>query len=199
MSIKKVVAASALACLSVNALAYEAGDFILRAGVASVQPDESSSGTKLGVKNDEELGITGVYMVTKNIGVEVLASTPFTHDVTSGGTVIGEVKHLPPTVSAQYYFDTGSAFTPYVGAGVNYFMVLESETKGSLNGKDLDVDDSVGLAFSAGVDMKLTDDLILNAAVWNIDVDTDVDVNGSKVTDLEIDPWVYMLGVGYKF
>lgn len=204
MSLKKVVLGAAVVLASANVFAYEAGDFILRAGVASVQPDESSSGThELGVGNDEQLGITGVYMFTKNIGLEVLASTPFTHDVTSQNPALGkvaEVKHLPPTVSVQYYFDTASSFTPYVGAGLNYWMVLESKGKGALAGTDVDVDDSIGLALSAGLDMKLTDDLILNAAVWHIDIDTEVDAAGGAVqVDLDIDPWVYMVGVGYKF
>jgi len=200
MSLTKMVGVATVACLSANALAYEAGDFILRAGVASVQPSESSSsGLTLGVGNDEQLGLTGVYMFSNNVGLEVLASTPFTHEVTLGGATVAEVKHLPPTVSIQYYHDTGSKFTPYVGAGINYWMVLESESKGALYGTDVDVDDSIGLALSAGLDIKLTDDLILNAAVWNIDIDTDVDVNGATVSKLDVDPWVYMVGVGYKF
>jgi outer membrane protein len=202
MMFKKTVLGLAVVLVSANVLAYEAGDFILRAGVASVQPDESSSGTvELGVGNDEQLGITGVYMFTKNIGLEVLASTPFTHDVTSPGLgKVATVKHLPPTVSAQYYFDTGSNVTPYVGAGINYWMVLESEGKGALANADVDVDDSIGLALSAGVDVKLTDELVLNAAVWNIDIDTEVDAAGNTLQmDLDVDPWVYMVGVGYKF
>ncbi len=208
MSIKHVVngnyivAVAAFICFSSGALAYEAGDFILRAGVASAQPDESSSGSvKLGVGNDEQLGITGVYMFTNNIGLEVLASTPFTHDVTNPGLgKVATVKHLPPTISAQYYFDTGSKFTPYIGAGINYWMVLESEGKGVLANSGVDIDDSIGLALSAGLDYQLTDNLILNAAVWNIDVETDVDTKGPALQmNLDVDPWVYMVGVGYKF
>lgn len=198
----KYVAAGVIALVSVNTFAYEAGDFILRAGVASVQPDESSSGTvELGVASDTQLGITGVYMFSKNVGLEVLASTPFTHDVTSPGLgKVATVKHLPPTVSMQYYFDTGSKFTPYIGAGVNYWWVLESEGEGALSAVDVDVDDSIGLAFSAGLDYQLTDDLVLNAAVWNIDIDTEVDAAASTLQmDLDIDPWVYMVGLGYKF
>jgi outer membrane protein len=191
-----------VACMSANVFAYEAGDFILRAGVASVQPEESSSGTvRLGVGNDEQLGITGVYMVTKNVGLELLAATPFTHDVTSPGLgKVATVKHLPPTFSVQYYFDTSSRFTPYLGAGINYWMVLESKGKGALANADVNVDDSIGLALSAGLDFRLTDNLILNAAIWNIDIDTEVDAAGNTLQmDLKVDPWVYMVGIGYKF
>jgi outer membrane protein len=39
--------------------------------------------------------------------------------VRAGGTDIGSLKHLPPTLSLQYHF-TGMSFRPYVGLGVNY-------------------------------------------------------------------------------
>ncbi len=44
-------------------------------------------------------------MITDNIGVELLAATPFEHKVGTGPTGnIATVKHLPPTLMAQYYF-----------------------------------------------------------------------------------------------
>ncbi len=221
MKIKEVVGVLFIACLGSSAFAYEVGDLILRAGAAAVDPNENSenvtggtvpAGVKVGADSDTALGLTGTYMLTRNVGLEVLASTPFTHTVSfegilSGSGSLGRVKHLPPTISAQYFFDTGSIATPYVGLGVNYFMVLESEMTGNgatvLGSSKLDVDDSVGLALSAGVDVQLSDHLVLNAAVWKIDVDTRASIDNSAFgnidVDLEIDPWAYMMGIGYKF
>jgi len=194
------------AFFSINASAYEAGDFILRGGAALVDPQEDASPNIVGVSNDMQLGITGTYMLTKNVGIELLASTPFNHDVTlkGSGQAVAEVKHLPPTISAQYYFDTGSIATPYVGAGVNFFMVQESRMTdygtATLGTSQISVGDSIGLALSAGVDVKLTDKVIFNAAVWKIDVNTTADIgHGATKIDVNIDPWVYMVGVGYKF
>lgn len=190
---------------AVPAQAYEAGDFILRGGVADVMPQDSSSPSIVTVKGNMQLGITGTYMATKNIGIELLASTPFTHDVNlkATGNTIAEVEQLPPTVSAQYYFDTGTVATPYVGLGVNYFLVLRSEMtsygRATLATNQINVDDSVGLAYSAGVDVKLTDRLIFNAAVWKIDVDTTATIGGTTKVDIQVDPWVGMVAVGYKF
>jgi len=204
--INHLLIVGAVALFSTHALAYEAGDFILRGGAALVDPHESASPDIVGVNNDIQLGLTGTYMITRSIGVELLASTPFTHDVTlkSSGKTIAEVKDLPPTISAQYFFDTGTVATPYVGAGVNFFMVQESKMTdygtSTLGTSQISVGDSVGLALSAGVDVKLTDHVILNAAVWKINVDTTADVgHGATKIDVKIDPWVYALGVGYKF
>jgi outer membrane protein len=74
--------------------AYEAGDFILRAGLTSVQPDEDPYGTlgDLGASVDdaEALGITFSYMFTEHLTLGLLASTPFTHDISAEGNKIAE-------------------------------------------------------------------------------------------------------------
>lgn len=67
------------------AQAHQAGDFIVRAGTATVRPNAGGN-TVLGVSsfkvdNDTQMGLTFSYMVTDNIGVELLAATPFTHNV----------------------------------------------------------------------------------------------------------------------
>lgn len=146
MAVKLQVSVSVLA-LSValasgTALAYEQGDMIFRAGAAMVDPDASSSvlrqdgasiaDTSVDVDDNTQLGLTFTYMLNNNIGVEVLAATPFSHTVTAKGLgdplKTADVKHLPPTVSIQYYpMDTDSAFQPYVGAGLNYTVFFDEE------------------------------------------------------------------------
>lgn len=181
------------------AFAYDAGDVIVRAGVVSVMPDVSTdAGTAgLDVEDDTQLGLTIDYMVTPNVGVELLGATPFKHDITAGGATVGSVSHLPPTVTVQYFpMGAGSDIQPYVGAGLNYTKFWGEENN---LGVVLDVTDSVGLALEAGVDFKVADNIVVNASLWKIDINTDVSVNGTKAGELEIDPLVAMLAVGYKF
>lgn len=202
-----------------SALAYQPGDFIIRAGVASVQPNEDSGnlkldgtalpGTKAGVDNDEQLGLTFTYMVTSNWGVGLLAATPFEHDITAKGVGVdaGSVKHLPPTLTVQYFpLDASSRWQPYVGLGVNYTLFfdenVDSELEGMFGPGDLKLDDSWGWAGQLGVDYLLDDHWLLNASVWYLDIDTDATFKfaANRVTaNVDIDPWVYMLGVGYRF
>jgi len=215
--------ATGLACGAGSALAYEAGDIIIRAGVASVQPDESSStlnivgtgpipGTSAGVDNNEQLGLTGTYMLTSNIGIGLLAATPFEHDIRANGLAgsidAGETKHLPPTLTLQFFpMEPSAAFQPYVGIGINYTKFFDEEVDSELEavlGKgDLEIDDSFGLALEAGFDYAIDEHWVLNAAVWYIDIETNADFkfdSGTRVqADVDIDPWVYMVGVGYKF
>jgi outer membrane protein len=57
----------------------------------------------------------------------------------------------------------------------------------------------VGYALQAGLDLELTDRILLNAAVWHISIDTTVEVANLLKVDVAVDPWVYALGIGMKF
>ena len=77
-----------------------------------------------------ELDLT--YFFTKNIAAElVLGVTPHTVNGTGGIAPFGKVGDawlLPPTLTLQYHFDTGTAFKPYVGGGVNYTIFFDEST-----------------------------------------------------------------------
>lgn len=221
---KTLFAASLLALATAAPLAHahQAGDIIVRAGAVMVDPREDSSvlkldgaplaGTSVTLDSNTQLGLNVAYMVTDQLGIELLAATPFTHDVGIKGLAasevkLGEVTHLPPTLSAVYYpLGGNSAFKPYVGAGLNYTIFFDEKLTAA-NKEDgmtsLSLDSSFGLAFQVGADYMLTDKLMLNAQVRYIDIATDATVkndDGSKVTvSVDVDPMVYMVGLGYKF
>jgi outer membrane protein len=204
--------------------AHEAGDFIVRAGIAQVDPNDDSdplrvnggvlAGTEAEVDDDTQLGLTFTYMLSNHWGVEVLASTPFDHDIEAdlGATTVdaGSGKHLPPTVSLQYYpMESTSKFQPYVGVGVNYTKFFsedvdsELETTLGTTGGDLELDDSLGWAAQIGFDYEIDEHWLINAAVWYIDLETDAKITFDQpvviTTDVDIDPLVYMISIGYKF
>lgn len=189
----------ALAAVSAPAFAYEQGDVLVRVGAAMVSPDVSTDAglapLKLDVDSDTQLGLTATYMLSPKLGVEVLAATPFKHDITAGGAKVGQTKHLPPTVSAQFYPLSSPTVQPYVGVGLNYTFFFEDETVLG----DTELTDSFGLALEAGVDIKINDKVFVNASVWKIDINTDVKVNGVKAGEVEIDPLAAMVAVGFKF
>ena len=232
MNTMKQLVVGSMACMgfAMSAQAYEAGDVIVRVGAATVAPNESATtptlngtplaGTDVSVDSDTQIGLNVVYMVTADIGVEVLAATPFQHDI-GGNTAVagalgtqdlGGTKQLPPTVTAQYYFNNASPVTPFIGIGVNYTWFFDEDAGSDLDTTlggdvDLDLENSWGLAARAGLDVDLGNNWLLNAGVWYIDIDTDATYTvksgalaGSKVkSSVDIDPWVYMASVGYKF
>lgn len=202
-------------CIALPTQAHEAGEIFVRVGAVQIEPD-ASSGSVLGggvdVDSATGVGFSGTWFATPHIGIELLAALPFEHDIVGTGALkgvdIGSTKHLPPTLSLQYYPLSDSKFQPYVGIGLNYTTFFDSNTSATLdsalNGNtDISLDDSFGVAFQVGADWKFNENWYLNAAVWKIDIETtaDISVNGAKAAsvDVSIDPVVFMLGVGYAF
>jgi len=195
------------------AQAFEAGNFVVRGGAVHVAPDDSSdsivvkgvgnTGTEAAVDSNTQLGLRATYMFTDSLGLGLLAATPFKHNITGSGGVLdgadlGETKHLPPTLTLQYYpMPSGSAIQPYAGVGVNYTTFFDEQT--DLPG-ELTLEDSVGAAVEVGVDYMLNKSFGLNAAVWYADIETEAEVEGvTEKFDVQIDPMVYMIGMTYKF
>lgn len=196
----------ALACMAAApAFGHEQGDIIVRAGPAQVSPDVSTDAATTGIDVDSnvQLGLTATYMLSPRFGVEILAATPFEHDITANGTTIGSTKQLPPTVSAQWFPMTNAKVQPYVGIGLNYttfFSEAFNATGQAATGATrLELTDSFGLALEAGMDVQITDKLLLNVAVWKVDINTDVEADGTKIGEVEIDPFAAMVGLGMKF
>ena len=195
---KKVMLALILMTWSVNAVA-EAGDWLFRAGGSMVAP-KSDNHSVVSVEDGYMVTFNGTYFFTNQWAVEVLAALPFKHDIElNGGGTVGETKHLPPTVSAQYHFLPDGAVRPYVGAGLNYTFMFEEDLKGPLAGAELELDNSVGWAAQIGVDIDLNDNLFLNAEVRYLDIDTDAKVNGADFGTVEIDPLLFGLNLGFRF
>jgi outer membrane protein len=227
----------ALAFSGAAAQAYEQGDWVLRVGATTVSPDTNSDDINLPgglvaeaeVDNNTQLGIIPAYMITDSLAIEVLAATPFKHDIEAqgqgsiSGTNLdaGSTKQLPPTISLQWYPLGGQSgrWQPYIGAGVNYTYFFDEKTDGALVGllgsltngavddADLSLDDSWGLALQAGLDIAIDDHWAFNAGVWYIDLGTTAEITAkaagataAKVKfDVQIDPWVYNVGIAYKF
>lgn len=184
------------------ALAQSAGTWTVGIGAHQVNP-KSDNGTLAGgtlpveVESNIRPTFTGEYFVADNLGIEVLASLPFKHDIAIDGLgTVGEAKHLPPTVSLQYHFGQGKV-KPFVGAGVNYTKFFSEETSGALEGADLELSASWGLAAHAGVDFKVGDKGAIRVDARWIDIDSDVSVEGQDLGTVNIDPLVY--GAAYVF
>lgn len=213
-----LIAAMAATFTTAPVMAYEAGDMVLRVGAAGVFPTgESDSlnavpGGKVEADDAWSLGITFTYMFTDQIGLGILGAYPFSHDIESNGTLatalgdssdVGETKQLPPTVTLQWHIPVGPAnFQPYIGAGVNYTYFFDEDTKGPLNGVNLDIDNSWGLAGEAGLDYVMDNDWTMSAQVWYIGIKPEAKIQGGGLdekVDVEINPWVFMASVGKKF
>lgn len=231
---KKSLLVLALAAAFAPVLAQaEAGDWVVRARAVNVVPDEDSKlgktvnrnvgggatvmspGAELAVSDKviPELDIS--YYFTKNIAAELILAVGTRHNVsiqgdalsTVGNQPLGSVNLLPPTLTAQWHFNPDQTFDPYVGAGINYTIMLDRKLKvssGALAGSKIKIDsDSFGFAAQAGFDINLKDGWLINADVKYVTLDTTVKLKTgatwTKIDSLDINPWVVGIGIGKKF
>ena len=176
-----------------------------------------NTGAELAVDNNviPELDIS--YYLTKNIAAELILATGTRHDVSikgsSGSDVVlnqelGSVNLLPPTLTLQWHFNPDQTIDPYVGAGVNYTIGLDRKLKFSqtLPFDNIKIDKaSFGYALQAGLDVNLKDGWLINADVKYVSIDTAVKMQTissgvwTKIDNLDINPWVFGVGIGKKF
>ncbi|NLG59244.1 MAG: OmpW family protein, partial [Gammaproteobacteria bacterium] len=140
------------------------------------------------------------YFLADGLGLEVLAATPFSHDINIDGLgKVGSTKHLPPTVSLQYHFNRDGRVRPLLGVGVNYTTFFSEGTTGALEGADLELGDSWGVAAHAGIDFDVGERGAIRVDVRWMDIESDVKVDGAKLGTANIDPLVYGAAYVLKF
>ncbi len=197
--VKCVVAAALMLGVMTSGAHAEAGDILVRAGAHVIDP-KSDNHDLVKVDSATMFTFEVSYFVTPNWAVELLAATPFRHDIdlVSGGRV-ATTKHLPPTLSLQYHFQPEGRFRPYVGAGVNWTMFFQENARGALEGARLSLGDSVGPAVQLGVDIPIAQQWFVNLEARYIGLETKAKLNGESLGDVEIDPWAFGMNIGWRF
>ncbi len=201
---KSIFARSLVAVAACAAVAPAfAGDFMVRARALQLDPANENTSANAALPADVvEVSsktiweIDASYFFTPNFAVEVIATTPQKHTVSAGGDRLGTLRHLPPTVTAQYHFAPDNASVrPYVGLGLNYTRFS------AVNLGGLKVDkSSVGLAYQIGADFPITKNISLNVDFKKIDISTDVThPTLGKLGKVKVDPTLFGIGIGYRF
>ena len=199
-----VVAMVGLVAVPGAASAQDSG-WSVRLGVLDLQPaNKSDGGGPLNLPADvvhinskvmPEFDI--FYAFTPNIVTELVLVLPQKQEVTLEGTDIGSFKHLPPSLVAQYHFLPGQQFDPYLGAGVNVTWITSVHL---LDGAGDLKKTSFGGVLDVGSDYNVDKRWFVNADVkYVIPLQSDVSVLGTKVTTAKLDPFLYGIGVGYRF
>ncbi|PIE02167.1 MAG: hypothetical protein CSA81_08635 [Acidobacteria bacterium] len=185
-----------------------------------------TEGSYVDVQNDFIPEVDVTYMFTDNWGLEAIAGTS-AHSIIAvegfaAGQRTGEVSLLPPTFTMQYFFNHDTDVHFYLGAGLNYTVFYDYQrSKGMdhfllgyqnndpeddpiiVNVEDLEFSNSFGIALNTGIDGYISDNWLFNVDLKYILIDTTADIIvGGEVADsidVDINPWLVSIGVGYKF
>lgn len=200
MQVRKTTARAILALAALGGIgmpvAAQESPWLVRVRAVNLDSaNKDSTGLDLSI-NDKvipEVDIT--YFLTPNLSAELVLTYPQKHTLKAGAAEIGSLKHLPPTLTAQYRFTGLGTFTPYVGAGLNYTRFSSVNLPA---GVSIDKN-SFGLAVQAGVDVPLSNQLSLNFDVKKVQIRTDVSAGGADIGKFKVDPLLVGVGVGWRF
>lgn len=211
LAIIAALAATALAAAPAHASILE--NVQLKLGVSYIAPDENADISIIG--GDVEISSETVptlaveYFFTDNVSMELFCCAA-RHDVVAVNTAVGptgrvdlgEISHFPPTLTVKYRWTDLGPIQPYVGAGVNYTHFFDEELPAGGPVTSIDYDDSVGAALQVGADVRVNDRWSVNLDVRRVWINPDVTIMAGATriaADVEINPSIVTLGVGYRF
>ena len=206
-----VVAATAVMASSAVLAQQAEGNWMMRVRVVDIQPVKKSDAIgALGLPADAvyvdnkaipEVDFT--YFFSKNLAAELILTYPQKLDaMVKGVGKVGDLNALPPTLTLQYHFSPDTAIRPYVGAGINFtlFSKVSLPVVNGLTHANATLDSSsVGGALQAGFDYKVAHNSYLNFDIKKVYMNTDLKVNGTKVSAITVNPLLVGVGYGFKF
>jgi outer membrane protein len=224
-TVKAALAALALAASMVGAAwpaaaGSDDGNAMVRVLGTVVDPDTDATvraggsvipGADADVSTEVIPALTLTYFLNPNLALELFCCFA-KHEIDGKGTIanLGEIADtwiFPPALTAQYHFNSGGVWQPYVGAGVQYINFFDTGTgENRLGATSVSIDDAWGFTLQAGLDISLGNGWSLNADVKKTWLDTTVTWHNNAalgglnvVGDADLDPWIFSAGLGYRF
>lgn len=192
--------AAALAASGANAQAFS-----LTLGYQNTDPKSDNgqlAGADATVNDDWSLTGSAAYSFNDNWSVELWSGlAKFEHEVSLAGLgTVASVEHRPTTLSVNYHFAPDSTVRPFIGLGYGWVNVSGERTLGALSGLGIDGSNANGIAFGAGLDWFVSDNVFIRADVRRLSFETDVTVETlGNVGTAEVDPIVYGISAGLRF
>lgn len=163
-------------------------------------------GADVAVADNYSLSFDIGYRFNENISGSFTFGIPPTAEIRGDGSLtgayLGDVTYAPAILALQYRLPTGNPkFEPYVGAGVNYTIILDSDDRDVAG---FDVDNAWGAVLQVGFESMIDDRLGLYFDVKKIWLETDVrgtlGVGGPSATGkATLDPLLVGTGLIWRF
>lgn len=196
------VVALALVAPAAQAQGSDTGSWLVRVRALNLDSaNKDTTGLNLSVNDKTFAEVDISYFFTPNFAAELVLTYPQKHTLYSNGNKIGTLKHLPPTLLAQYHLTGLGGFKPYVGVGLNATNFSDVKFEPAVvaalspNVKRM----SYGAAMQVGADLAIGGGWMLNLDVKKVQIKTDVYAGTAKAGTFTIDPLLVSVGVGLRF
>jgi outer membrane protein len=212
--------ATAAGLAALPAAAQEAGDIQIKVMATAVLPDGEidtvdldlvglPAGTQTEANDNVVPTVAIEYFVADSFSIETICCVT-QHDVdgvegAAGTELVSDALLLPATLTGKFHVNAGG-ISPYVGAGVAYFIWLDDEpgaTAVALGADDFSLSDEFGFVLQAGLDVPVSDSFLVSVDAKRYFIDTTATwfADGTPViqTEHNLDPWVISAGVGFRF
>jgi outer membrane protein len=141
------------------------------------------------------------YFFTQSLALEFAVNAPTQQNVSlSPVGKLGNITVLMPTLMAQYHFaNKKSPVVPYVGLGVAWGH-LQNQDFSQVGSVVNMTKDTTGLAYEIGLDYNLSGGFSINFDYKHVQMIPNLkDSSGNILTDANMSPSIFSIGVGFRF
>lgn len=192
---------------------YSKGDWLFGLNAARLLTDETLdsisaggapiAGAGIDITNDTTLSFDVSYFLNSSLALNFFGGVPATGGLSGLGSLaglpVGETDYGPAVFSLQYHFETGSSFSPYVGAGFARILFLDEQGDALTN---LNVKDTWAPSLQVGMRYQVSENWFANADIRYTPLQTDIsgELGGAPVEGtVSVDATILNFGVAYRF
>ena len=185
------------------------GGRALWVGAGTTSDELGDTGSRLDLSSGPGLEFDATAMFSDVIGVELsVGVSGHRLDLVGGdwnGIDGGWVWLMPLTALAQYHLQVYGPWDPYFGLGITWiqpFSSLSNDLKDA-GVEDLDLKGGAGVAAQIGTNYQMNNRWYANVDISylgaSIEATVRTDEGDLPTVKLDIKPWVFAVGFGYKF
>jgi outer membrane protein len=211
-----------LLLMSAQPALADAGDFLFKARAIYVKQSNSmvalDPGLAVGpLTTDDMIGaeFSATYFWTDQIGLEFSlgggkTNFPAADSAIARGELVS-ASVVAPAIVLQFHPLPKASIRPYVGFGVNYTLFYDEKpgvvllNKAILSGASataaVALEGKFGYLAQIGIDLPVNDRFFINFDLKYIKSSTTLTVktNGTDFVDIKLDPFVFGVGLGFRF
>lgn len=197
-----------------DAIGWQSGDVVIKAGVAGVLFDSSAKVSLAGtpvpasdaqLSNSTTATLEAEYFFSPNVSTALdFGFPPPSADITGRGSLAplgkaGETKYGIAGLTLRYHFNGSGQISPFIGAGVGRLFIFDT-SDGAVT--DLDADSAWAPVIQGGLDFHLNPrvGLFANVAYAPMKTDATGTALGAPMTArVTLNPTVVQGGMSYRF